>query len=1079
LASNGNFGVNDVNVGLAKTDLRVAIANIIRIFLGFLGLIATILILYGGYIWMTAAGDAGKVEKAKKILTNAVIGLIIILMSFIIVSFVINAFGGTGTPGGQPGNNPTIPDLDLGRGSIGAGPIESVYPAPGQTDVFINTGIIVTFKESILASSICTMSGTTCAMKDTVEICQYDKTQPDGCAINGSFTTSTYVGSAVTSTDGHTFVFTPKKTLGNADNTNVVFQVRLKNGILRTRDNLSIFEGWKTDYYRWDFTTNGKLDLNPPMVQSLFPTPDGKIDSTNAAGADTYTAASLATKSSTTFNTAGFVVGHPNLVDGRVYIPGTPLSFFMSTTTGSAPTAVHLKAVVNAYSFASNGDLNLEVSSSGDAVFTGVLSKTVASSALGTNGYLDTGKGIIISPTDGTWASLRGTKWKFSVYGAATGTLFQIKSADGVNKVGFVIATSSDTRNTIEVVRNASTQEKDIYNVVKVNSDGEIASKLATAINAKASSIVTANGSGNLLSLTSATAGASVPLYMKDNDGVYTSLANGKNDTNNRTVVGQTDPYRNAGFQIVFNKAINPAYLNYVKVEYMSSTGGVLNNIWVAVASTTIKSANQYRTLEIFPPQDLAHQCGMNSCGEKVYCWDKSVSSTPYRVSISAASLIDNNDARCTSWGGTFPSDSTHRCLLLSGTKRIYYPAAFSPADGIIDMTNNSFNGSFNTYTGGGNTIGIAEGKSGTASGQSGTTTPYVVNFGMQTHIKVVDGKDTIVIDNYGSSTPVVNTPGTYGDDMQWSFYLSYKIDSQAPLIETVSPGGDEAVADNMGRKVEITFDRLMRQSTLKPGWNYDDVPKDRAKRYLILDTITPNANTIGYWIESQNLDKNGNGVAYNTRALIAHNPFDSFIKYEPLVGYGVQSNTQNCFLPAGGPQNASSTVTCDYLNEDGKETSGCVNDASNGSSTVKLPNPASYGYLNCNEVVGTSVCDPISWCVASYFNSAMPLKPLTWLGGSLVITKDYQIITGTANCCFGVCAPDANPSGVNNGLVSHGPNSLPACAKIPGAQTCSTGQVCTVSSTDPDNFPGIAVLSNDKWRRAGQGKICCMGVCQ
>jgi len=99
------FGTGGVNVGLAGTDLKTAIANIIRIFLGFLGLLAVSLIIYGGFIWMTASGDPSKIEKAKKIITGAVIGLIVILLSFIIVSFVINTFGGTATsPAGSPCN---------------------------------------------------------------------------------------------------------------------------------------------------------------------------------------------------------------------------------------------------------------------------------------------------------------------------------------------------------------------------------------------------------------------------------------------------------------------------------------------------------------------------------------------------------------------------------------------------------------------------------------------------------------------------------------------------------------------------------------------------------------------------------------------------------------------------------------------------------------------------------------------------------------------------------------------------------------------------------------------------------------
>ncbi len=89
------FGLESATgVGLPQTDLRIAIINIIRFILGFLGIIAVIIILWGGYLWMTSGGDPSKIEKAKKTLVSAVIGLVIILSAFIIASFVINSLQG-------------------------------------------------------------------------------------------------------------------------------------------------------------------------------------------------------------------------------------------------------------------------------------------------------------------------------------------------------------------------------------------------------------------------------------------------------------------------------------------------------------------------------------------------------------------------------------------------------------------------------------------------------------------------------------------------------------------------------------------------------------------------------------------------------------------------------------------------------------------------------------------------------------------------------------------------------------------------------------------------------------------------
>lgn len=102
LAQDLGIGYVDDELGLATADPRVAAVNIIRLALTFLGIIAIIIIIYGGFLWMTSAGDPGRVEKAKKVLLSAVIGLIIILSAFLIVSFIINRIGGTLSPQCDP-----------------------------------------------------------------------------------------------------------------------------------------------------------------------------------------------------------------------------------------------------------------------------------------------------------------------------------------------------------------------------------------------------------------------------------------------------------------------------------------------------------------------------------------------------------------------------------------------------------------------------------------------------------------------------------------------------------------------------------------------------------------------------------------------------------------------------------------------------------------------------------------------------------------------------------------------------------------------------------------------------------------
>lgn len=77
-------------IGLGNADLKTTVLNIVRLLLGLMTLIAVVLVIYGGFVWLTAAGNEERVEKAKKIISAAVIGLIVILLAWAIVIFVAN-----------------------------------------------------------------------------------------------------------------------------------------------------------------------------------------------------------------------------------------------------------------------------------------------------------------------------------------------------------------------------------------------------------------------------------------------------------------------------------------------------------------------------------------------------------------------------------------------------------------------------------------------------------------------------------------------------------------------------------------------------------------------------------------------------------------------------------------------------------------------------------------------------------------------------------------------------------------------------------------------------------------------------
>ncbi len=76
--------------GLSGKDPILIVANLIRVLLGFIGLIALVIIILGGLRWMTAGGDEDKVTAAKKMIGRAIVGIIIILASLAIAQYVLN-----------------------------------------------------------------------------------------------------------------------------------------------------------------------------------------------------------------------------------------------------------------------------------------------------------------------------------------------------------------------------------------------------------------------------------------------------------------------------------------------------------------------------------------------------------------------------------------------------------------------------------------------------------------------------------------------------------------------------------------------------------------------------------------------------------------------------------------------------------------------------------------------------------------------------------------------------------------------------------------------------------------------------
>lgn len=77
------------DLGDSQVDLPVIFGQLINAVLGLIGILLLGYLLYGGFLWMTAGGSTEQVKKAKDVMKNTLIGIIIIVLSYAIADFVL------------------------------------------------------------------------------------------------------------------------------------------------------------------------------------------------------------------------------------------------------------------------------------------------------------------------------------------------------------------------------------------------------------------------------------------------------------------------------------------------------------------------------------------------------------------------------------------------------------------------------------------------------------------------------------------------------------------------------------------------------------------------------------------------------------------------------------------------------------------------------------------------------------------------------------------------------------------------------------------------------------------------------
>jgi len=87
-------GGYNTSIGANGTGIAFIVGIVARSFISLIGVIFVSYTIYGGYLWMTAAGSDEKVDKSKKIIRDGIIGLILILSAAGIYWFVTNTLVG-------------------------------------------------------------------------------------------------------------------------------------------------------------------------------------------------------------------------------------------------------------------------------------------------------------------------------------------------------------------------------------------------------------------------------------------------------------------------------------------------------------------------------------------------------------------------------------------------------------------------------------------------------------------------------------------------------------------------------------------------------------------------------------------------------------------------------------------------------------------------------------------------------------------------------------------------------------------------------------------------------------------------
>jgi len=851
-----DFGIEPINnvINLATGDPRVIAVRIIQILLTFLGLVALVLIIYAGFLWMTSSGEEDKITQAKRILKNAFIGLLIIISSWAITTFIIAQFlaaiGGSANIGGGGGNL-----INPGLGAIGACTVESFYPENGQTDVARNTSIIITFKEKIKTNSgvcvdengiSCTCDAVDCNKIDPTTIRIYKNDLGDACSSGTCPATSsnTNIIDAVASvsTDFKTLVLVPTNYLGNPI-TNVLYSVKITSD-LKKDDGInppkSMFKTCYKDYFQWGFEVGTRLDLTPPRVVygKIFPRPDNIQDLQN------MTAPPVAARGLITVNSC------PNYYQA---------SKIISVAAGGGSLA------------ADASPLNYQGNLTEFKVAIAPTSTSTARLFDGNNNSILLGSADFDSQNNARF----GDYFTFHAPNRNLGNSWIVTLSPEI------LADSLTVGNQPYVFYSStSTQPANYIYVDPLACDvSEQADKIATILNGHNQSVnIQHDADTDFITLTAKVAGA-------DGNNIAVSTTNpaalrmvpltgGKDRKDTSQINDKKDVPMNSVIQINFSEAVNPLQVaglasevsDYIRVVNASSTSRNASSscsldsqcksykcqnlecVGNYIAGKFLVS-NVYRTVEFISD----NECGMNGCGEKIYCLPANSHLKVEMKSADLKSCLTSTDCIPFSPFNTCSSTLlTYKTCQNSETKN--YPTAAGTLNGIIDTAINSFDGDRSVYS---------------------------------------DGPLAFYNDNNAA------TSSNIGDNYLWTFYVNDIINLNPPVIQSITPtNATEGVT--LVEPIKISWNSLMMNSSLTTGSRVITTGTTSIVHKLLnLWSAAPTG--MGYWVASDNLDTNSDGEPDKTDTLLKHSTLSESMSYRAQAGSGLRDIYQNCFKPSAG----------------------------------------------------------------------------------------------------------------------------------------------------------------------------------